>query len=147
MVPPGHPCRFPFFLFIIFILRFFLYFLSFSVFPFFASFSFVLSFVLSFSVCFLYRLRFYFRLSALLGGSGFCYSVISSRRYTPPRAPCEPEVCVFPLRAVFFLSCVADVGLSSYFSSLPSLFRFRFGHLLFSTCLFLVGTMLSLIHI
>ena len=103
MVPPGHPCRFPFFLFIIFILRFFLYFLSFSVFPFFASFSFVLSFVLSFSVCFLYRLRFYFRLSALLGGSGFCYSVISSRRYTPPRAPCEPEVCVFPLRAVFFL--------------------------------------------
>ena len=28
-------------------------------------------------------------------------------------------------------------------SSLPSLFRFRFGHRLFSSCLFLVGTMLS----
>ena len=40
------------------------------------------TFVLSFSVCFLYRLRrFYFR--AFLGG-GFCYSVSSSRRYTPP---------------------------------------------------------------
>ena len=41
---------------------------------------------------------------------------------TPPRAPCEPEVCVFPLRAVFFLlSCVADVGLSFifFFSSFP----------------------------
>ena len=23
---------------------------------------------------------------------------------TPPSAPCEPEVCVFPLRAVFFLA-------------------------------------------
>ena len=27
----------------------------------------------------------------------------------PPRAPCEPEVCVFRLRDVFFLSGVADV--------------------------------------
>ena len=41
-------------------------------------------FFLSFSVCFLYRLlRIYFRFSAFLRG-GFCYSAISSRRYTPP---------------------------------------------------------------
>ena len=61
-------------------------------------------FVSSFSVCFLYRLlRFSFRFPAFLGG-GFCCSVVSSWRYTPPRAPCEPEVCVFPLRAVFFLA-------------------------------------------
>ena len=42
------------------------------------------SFVLSLPVWFLYRLlRFYFPFPALLGG-GFCYSVISSRRYPPP---------------------------------------------------------------
>ena len=71
----------------------------------------------------------------------FCYFV--SALYLP-RAPCEPGVCVFPLRAVFFLlSCVADVDLSFFVSSLPSLIRCRFGHRLFSSCLFLVGTMLS----
>ena len=38
-----------------------------------------------FSVCFLYRLlRFPSRFPAFLG-SGFCYSVVSSRCYTPPR--------------------------------------------------------------
>ena len=29
----------------------------------------------------------------------FCYFVSALH---PPRAPCEPEVCMFPLRAVFF---------------------------------------------
>ena len=58
-------------------------------------------------------------------------------------APCEPEVCIFPLRAVSFFSyCVADVDLYLiFFSSFP--FPFRFGHRLFSSCLFPVGTMLS----
>ena len=38
-------------------------------------------------------------------GGGFCYSVIiSSQCYTPSRAACEPEVCVFPLRFVSFLA-------------------------------------------
>ena len=46
---------------------------------------------------------------------------------------------------LLFLSCVANVELSLLlllFSSLPSLFRFRFGQLqcLFSSCLVLVGT-------
>ena len=79
---------------------------SFSLFffPFFSFFVFLLSFcrspclipcsffvrfcpfVLSFSVWYLYRLlRFYFRFPAFLG-DGFCYSVVSSRRYTPPRS-------------------------------------------------------------
>ena len=71
--------------------------------------------VLSFSVWFLYRLlRFHFRFPAFLGG-GFCYSVISSRRYTPPRATWEPEVCVFPLRAVFFLALLMLTYLFFFF--------------------------------
>ena len=55
-------------------------------------------------------------------GGGFCYSVISSRRYTPPRAPCEPQVCVFPLRAVFFFLAslmLTYLYFSSFFSSFP----------------------------
>ena len=108
---------FPFFLF---------FFSSFFFFPFFRSpcpipcsfFVRFRPFVLPFSVWFLYRLLcFCFRFPAFLGG-GFCYSVISSRRYTPPRAPCEPEVCVFPLRAVFFLYSVADTFIF-FFSSCP----------------------------
>ena len=76
-----------------------------------------------------------FRFLAFLGG-GFCYSVVSSRRYTPsPRAPCEPEVCVFPLRAVFFLALLMLTYF--YFSPLPALFRFRLGHRLFHPVFFL----------
>ena len=61
-----------------------------------------------------------------------CYFV--SAGY-PPRAPCEPKVCVSPLRAVFFLASL----MMAYFilSSLPSLFRFRFGHRLFLPVFFL----------
>ena len=62
----------------------------------------------------------------------FCYFVSA---LTPPRAPCEPQVCVLPLRSAF--SCVVDVDL---FSSVPSLFRFfrfRFEHPLFHPVFFL----------
>ena len=94
-------------------------------------------FVLSFSVWFLYRLlRFYFRFPAFLGG-GFCYSVISSGRYTSPGLLASLKYVYSPCVQS---SCVADVDLSLFSSSLPSLFRFRFGHRLFSSCLFLVGT-------
>ena len=80
-------------------------------------------FFLSFSVCFLYRLlRIYFRFSAFLRG-GFCYSAISSRRYTPPALVASLKYAYSPcvLSSVFFLSCVADVDLSSFFffSSFP----------------------------
>ena len=44
----------------------------------------------------------------------FCYFVSALH---PPRAHCEPQVCVFPLRAIFFLCCVADVDLSFFFFS------------------------------
>ena len=50
-------------------------------------------------------------------------------------------MCVFSLRPVF-LRCWCWL-IFIYFSSLPSLFRFRFGHRLYSSWLFLVGTMLS----
>ena len=46
----------------------------------------------------------------------FCYFVLALH---PPRAPCEPEECVFPFRAL--LSCVLDVDLFR-FTSLSSLF-------------------------
>ena len=52
----------------------------------------------------------------------FCYSVISSRRDTPPRAPCESEKCVFPLRAVYFLALLMltyQESLFFFFSSFP----------------------------
>ena len=117
---------------------FFLSLLSFSVFLFLFRFLFSSC---RFSVGFLYRLlRFSFRFPAFLDG-GFCYSVISSRCYTPPRAACEPEVCVFPLRAVFFLALLRLI----YFIFLFFLpfFLFRFWTSFVSSCLFLVGTMLS----
>ena len=41
----------------------------------------------------------------------FCYFVSA---LPPPRAPCQPEVCLFPLRA-----CVAGVDLSFFFPSFP----------------------------
>ena len=59
----------------------------------------------------------------------------------PPSAPGEPHACAFPLRAVFLLALLMLSYL--FFSSLPAHFRFRFGHRLFSSCLFLVGSMLS----
>ena len=54
---------------------------------------------------------------------------------TPPPALCEPEVCVFSLRAVFFLALL----MFTFFFFLPFLpfFRFRFGHRLFLPIFFL----------
>ena len=62
----------------------------------------------------------------------FCYFVSALHL---PRAPREPEVCVFLLRTVF----VRAFLMSTYFIffSLPSLFRFRFGHRLFNPVFFL----------
>ena len=59
------------------------------------------------------------------------YAVISSRRYTPPRARCESEVCAFPLRAVFFLAFLMLIYF--FFLLFLPFFRFRFGHR-FSFC-------------
>ena len=110
----------------------FLSLMSFSVFPF--LFRFVFSYC-RFSVCFLYLvLRFSFRFHAFLG-DGFCYAVISSWCCTSPRAPCEPEVCAFPLLAVF---CLAFLVLNYFvFVLFLSFFRFRFGHNLFHPVFFL----------
>ena len=64
-------------------------------------------------------------------------NTVLSRRYIhPPRAPCEPEVCVFSLHAVFFLALLM-LTLFLFFSSFPSLFRFRFGHRMFHSVFFL----------
>ena len=67
----------------------------------------------------------------------------------PPRAPCEPGVCVLPLRDVFFLALlIVDLSFFIYSSIhvvflCPSLFRSRLGHRFLASCLFLAGTVLS----
>ena len=123
IVPPGHPCRFPFpfFFFSFFLSSFFLSLLSFSVFPF------LFRFVLSSDrrcLCFLYRLRFFVSLPCfpwrriLL----LCYfvsvlhppSLLASLKYA--YSPC---VLSSFLRSCFVYIC--------HFSSLPFFFfRFRF---------------------
>ena len=45
-----------------------------------------------------------------------CYFVSALH---PPRAPCEPEVCVFPSCAVFFLALLMLTLLFFFFSSFP----------------------------
>ena len=135
-MPPGHPCRFPFpfSFFFLFLFSFFLPFLSFSVFPFLVPFSFVLSFRLV--VFRLFRVSpssLSFRFPAFLG-DGLCYSVISSRRYPPPALLASLKYAYPPLRAVFFLAFLMLTYFK--FSSLPSLFRFRFGHRLFHPVFF-----------
>ena len=107
MGEPEHPCRFPFlfpfFPFLFFCLRFFpLLFVVLRV-PFLAPFS----FVFAISSC-----RFPFDSlvspsSLLLSHPCFPWWRILLFRYFvlalhSPRASCEPEVCVFPLRDVFF---------------------------------------------
>ena len=86
-------------------------------------------FVLSFSVWFLYRLlRFYFRFPAFLCG-GFCCSVISSRRYTPPALLASLKYTYSPCMLSYFLSetsCVADIGLSLFFLIFHPFFDFDF---------------------
>ena len=136
------PFSFSFFLFPIFLFSFFVFPLFFCRSPcspslfLFRSFC---PFFLSFSVfrLFLYRLlRFSFRFLAFLGG-GFCYSVISSRRYTPPALLASLKYAYSPC----VLSFLALLMLSYFiFCSFPSLFRFfryRFGHRLFHPVFFL----------
>ena len=56
----------------------------------------------------------------------------------PPALFASLQICVFPLRAFFFLDfCLL------FLLSLPSIFRFRFGRRFVPSCLFLVGIMLS----
>ena len=55
------------------------------------------------------------------------YSFILSRRYTPSALIAILKHAYSPCVLSSFPSCVADVDLSSFFCSLPSLFRFRFG--------------------
>ena len=94
------PFSFSFFLF--FSIPFFvfpLFFLSFSVFPLFLFRSYC-PFVLSFSVCFLYRLlRFFFSVPCFPWWQILLFSYSASALH-PTRAPCEPQVCVFPLKHV-----------------------------------------------
>ena len=59
------------------------------------------------------------------------YSFILSRRYTPSALIAILKHAYSPCVLSSFPSCVADVDLSSFFCSLPSLFRFRFGQRLF----------------
>ena len=109
VVPPGHPYRFPFLFPFFSFLRFFpLSFLSFSV----SHSSFLFRSFFSFRL-FVFRLILVSPSSLLFSRPClswwrimfFCYFVSALH---PACAPCEPEVCVLPLRAVFFLSCVAD---------------------------------------
>ena len=67
-------------------------------------------------------------------GGGFCYSVISSRRYPPPALLANLKYAYSPC----VLSCIVDVDLFNFILLfLPSLFRFRFGRRLFHPVFFL----------
>ena len=126
------PFSFPL-LFLFFLSSFFLSHLSFSVFPVLDLFSFVLSYGLVVFRLFLgspssifFSLHCFPWWRILL----FCYFVSALH---PPRAPCEPEVCVFPLRAVFFMAFLMLI----FFSYRRSLFLFRFRHRLFHPVFFM----------
>ena len=104
-----------FFLFFFFFLRFSLSFLLFSVFSFLVPFSFVLSFRLI-----VFRLLLVSPSSLLFSLPCFPYWRILLFCYFAsalhsPRPPCESEVCVFPLRTVFFLALLMLTYLQSYF--------------------------------
>ena len=140
IVPPGHPCRFPFLFFFVF---FFLFFSSFSV-------SHPLLLFRSFLSCrlvvfrlILYRLlRFYFRFRAFLRGR-LCYSVISSRRCTPPALLASLKYAYSPcVLSSFFLAWLMSTYLYLFFSSFPFSISI-WTSFLFSSCPHLVGTMLS----
>ena len=137
----GFPFPFLFFLFFSFFFFVFRSILSFSVFPFlFSFFRSFYPFVLSCSVCFSYRLlRSSFCFPAFLGG-GFCYSVTSSRRYIPPAILARLKYMRILLCVLS--SCVPDVVFSCFFfSSFP--FSISIWTSFVSSCLFLVGTVLS----
>ena len=81
------------------------------MFPLLVPFSFVLSFRLAVFRLFLVSpSSLYFLFPAFLGG-GFCYSVISSRRYTPPALLASLKYAYSPC---MLSSCVLDVDLSLF---------------------------------
>ena len=136
MVPRGPPCRFPFPFLSFFFLRFSSPFCRSPCSPSLLLFRSFCPLVLSFSVCFLYRLlRFSLRFPAfpwwriLL----LCFFILS-RLFAPP-----PHALLATLKYAYspcvLSSCVLDADL--FFSSLASLFRFRFGHGLFRPVFFL----------
>ena len=95
--------------------------------------------VLSFSVWFLYRLlRFHFRFPAFLGG-GFCYSVISSRRCTPPAllAGLKYAYSACVLFSSFFLALLMLTYLRFFFSSFLPFFDFDLDSVCFHPVFFL----------
>ena len=55
-----------------------------------------------------------------------------------PRAPCEPEICVCPLRPVFVLALLMLTYFIFFLSSFP--FAISIWTSFVSTCLFLAGT-------
>ena len=138
IVPLGHPCRFPFPYFFLFS-SFFRSLLSFSVFPF----LFVLSFrraVFPFVSCIAF---FAFRFASLLSlvtDSVLNNYILFRLGAIPPRAACESEVCVFPLRAVFVL--VFLLLICFFFLLFLPFFLFRFWTSFVSSCLVLVGTIM-----
>ena len=90
-------------------------------------------FVLSFPVWFLDRLlRFYFRFPAFLG-SGFCYSVISSRRYTPPALLVSLKYAYSPC----VLSLLALLTYLYFFLLFLTFFDFDLGIVCFRPAFFL----------
>ena len=138
-VPPGHPCRFSFPLSFVFSSPFCRSPCSPSLFLFR---SFV---VFSFSVCFLYRLRFSFRLPTLLGG-GFCYSVSSSRRCTPPVLLASLKYAYSPsVLSSFSSSWVLDVEPFYFFLLFLPFFRFRFGHRFYHPVFFFLWVLCCLL--
>ena len=126
ILPPGcSSCRVPFpfsfFLSFFFLPSLFLSLPSFSVFPFPFPFSFVLSFRQG-RFPFVSCIAFFDFLFASLPSLVVDYVILQFRLGATVhllRAPCEPEVCVFPLRAVLR----SWRWFCSFFSSLPSLLK------------------------
>ena len=134
MVPPGHPCRFPF------LFPFFSFFLFFFFFLFSSPFwrvlrvplpcSFFVRFVLSsrrfpFVSCIALFAFLFASLLSLLADSCSVILVISSWRYTPP--------ALIAILTYAYSPCV----LSSFLRCCTSLVRFRFRHRLFHLVFFL----------
>ena len=78
--------------------------------------------------------------SLLFLGGGFCYSVLSSRRYTPPALIASLNYAYSPcvLSSFFFLlCCVADVDLSFFFLLFLPIFDFDLDIVCFHPVFFL----------
>ena len=135
IMPPGDPRLFSFSIYSSLVLSL----LTFPVFPF----LFVLSFrraVFPFVSCIAF---FAFRFASLLSlvtDSVLNNYILFRLGAIPPRAACESEVCVFPLRAVFVL--VFLLLICFFFLLFLPFFLFRFWTSFVSSCLVLVGTIM-----